>query len=354
MLILKRFKLCHHLRSIRYLSSERKVVFSGIQPTGSIHLGNYFGAIQQWIRFQNDPSRHCIFSVVDLHSITLTQEPEKLRQHIRLLVASLLACGIDAEKCILFQQSSVTEHALLCWVLGCLTTMSKLSFLPQYREKSANLKSIPFGIYVYPVLQTADIILYKSDEVPVGDDQWPHLNYARELTEKFNYKFGKIFPIPKAIIDKDSHSKRIKSLRNPEKKMSKSDSDPKSRINLDDDSDAIRGKVMKAVTDHNSRVTFNLEERPGVSNLLILHSLTSGVPIDKICEESSHLTTAEYKQVVAECIIEHLTPIRKKLIEVLDDKLYVEEILRKGSLKANQIATTTMDEVKKAIGFSII
>lgn len=330
----------------KYKYSKR--IFSGIQPTGSIHLGNYLGAIQKWVDLQNS-NQVVLYSIVDMHSITLPQNPKELKKNILEMTATLLACGIDPDKSILFQQSTVPMHAELCWILGCLTTMPRLGQLPQFREKSAKVKDIPLGLYVYPVLQAADILLYKSTHIPVGEDQLQHLQLAQHLAKLFNNKFGETFPIPHAMINDDSSS-RVKSLRDPTKKMSKSDNDPKSRIQLTDEPKALLDKVKKAITDFKSEVTYAPEERAGVSNLITIHSLLSGKSHDEICREAQGLDTGKYKLVVADVVIEKLSPIRKRLLELNQEPQYLEEVLRKGGEKAINIAYNCWHEVREKVG----
>ncbi|XP_046436104.1 tryptophan--tRNA ligase, mitochondrial isoform X1 [Neodiprion fabricii] len=325
-------------------------IFSGIQPTGDVHLGNYLGAIQKWVELQNS-NQDVIYSIVDMHSITLPQDPKALKQNILNITATLLACGIDPDKSILFQQSTVSMHTELCWILSCLTTMPRLAHLPQFKEKSATVKDVPLGLYIYPVLQAADILLYKSTHVPVGEDQLQHLQLAQHLAKLFNGKFGETFPIPHSMINDDS-SCRIRSLRDPTKKMSKSDPDPKSRLQLTDEPKVLLNKVKKAITDFTSEVTFALDERPGVSNLITIHSLLSGKTHDEICREAQGLDTGRYKLVVADVVIEKLTPIRERLLELEREPQYLEEVLRKGGEKATDIACDCWHEVRDKVGLS--
>jgi tryptophanyl-tRNA synthetase len=337
--------------SQRFCSSHqpsKQKVFSGIQPTGTIHIGNYLGAIQNWVNLQNS-GVDVTFSIVDLHAITLKQDPDELRKNSLLTCASLLACGIDPTKSILFLQSSNHFHTELCWILECLTTMARLSHLPQYKEKSAKLKEIPLGLFVYPVLQAADILLYKTTHVPVGEDQVQHLQLAQHLAKLFNYYYGETFPICHAIIAKDASS-RIKSLRDPTKKMSKSDPDPKSCLMITDTPDLLLEKCKKSVTDFTSAVTFDPQIRPGVSNLLTIHSLISGKSIDTICQESSALNTGQYKLKVAESLIEHLDPIRRKIEDYLKNPEFLWKVLEEGNSRAAEVAQDTMKEVKRKVG----
>lgn len=324
-------------------------MFSGIQPTGHIHLGNYFGAIKKWVELQNSSEYDVTYCIVDLHSITLPQKPDELRENSMRICATLLACGISPEKSTLFLQSSVKEHAELCWILSCITTMARLTHLPQYKEKSAKLKEIPLGLYLYPILQAADIMLHKANFVPVGEDQIQHIQLAQHLTKNFNNRFGKTFPTCEPMIA-DDPSCRIKSLRDPSKKMSKSDPDPKSFVNLTDTPDEIWGKIKKAITDFTSEVTYDPAERPGVANLIMMHSLSSGKTPEEICSEVSHLDTGKYKKIVSDVVIDHVEPIRKKIEEYSRDKNYLCNILSIGNEKARAVAAQTLKEVKKNVG----
>lgn len=325
-------------------------IFSGIQPTGTMHLGNYLGAVRQWTKLQEN-NEDITLCIVDLHSITLPQDPQRLSKNVLEMTATLLACGIDVDKTILFQQSTVPQHVELCWQLGCISTMARLAHLPQYKEKSANLKDVPLGLFIYPVLQAADILLHKATHVPVGEDQVQHLYLAQELARMFNTRFGHTFPTPHAIL-LDAGSARVKSLRDPSKKMSKSDTDTKSCIYLTDSNDQIRNKFKKAVTDFTSTVSYNIEERLGVSNLINIHSAVTGKSAEDICEEVTHLNTGQYKLLVADVVMEHIAPIREKLEALLSEKQYLLEILNTGQMKASEIASKTIDETKTKLGLS--
>ncbi|CAG9767532.1 unnamed protein product [Ceutorhynchus assimilis] len=326
-------------------------VFSGIQPTGSIHLGNYLGAISQWIKLQ-DQNEDLILSIVDLHSITLPHDPKKLSRNILELTATLLGCGLDPSKVILFQQSMVSAHTELCWCLGCISTMARLAHLPQYKEKSANLKNIPLGLFVYPVLQAADILLYKATHVPVGEDQLQHIQLCQELAKIFNNRFGQTFPMPHTLKISNEYS-RIKSLRDPLKKMSKSDPDEKSRICLTDTPDTIVRNIKKAVTDFTSEVTFDPENRPGVSNLISIHSFATGKTVEQICKEAEHLDTGRYKFVAADAIVAYIKPIQESIAQYLDDKGYLLSVLAEGGEKASEIAEVTLKEVHNKLGLRV-
>ncbi|KAL7035413.1 hypothetical protein ACKWTF_008357 [Chironomus riparius] len=330
------------------VNQKPKKVFSGIQPTGNLHIGNYFGAIKKWIELQ-DSEYDVTYCIVDLHAITLPQKPKQLTENTLKLCANLLACGINPEKATLFLQSEVKEHSELCWILSCITTMARLTHLPQFKDKSAKLKEIPLGLYLYPILQAADIMLYKTNFVPVGEDQIQHIQLAQHLTKNFNNRFGYTFPTCQPMISEDL-SCRIKSLRDATKKMSKSDPDPKSCVMIEDTPDQMIAKVKKALTDFISQVTFDPVNRPSIANLLTIHSLTSNKSIETICEEVKHLDTGQYKFVVADALVEHFNPIRLKVEDYLKNPDYLQSILEKGNDKAREVAEKTIDEVKAKVG----
>lgn len=315
-----------------------------------MHIGNYLGAIKRWVDLQN-AGEDVTYCIVDLHSITLPQDPKVLRHNSLQMAATLLACGIDPSKATLFLQSGVPQHAELSWVLGCMTTMARLTHLPQYKEKSAKLKEIPLGLYIYPVLQAADIMLYKATHVPVGEDQIQHLQMAQSLARAFNNRFGSTFPSCNPIISDDT-SCRLKSLRDPTKKMSKSDPDPKSCIMLTDTPKAIVEKIKKSVTDFIGEVTFEPETRPGVANLITIHSLASGNTPQQICEAAKGLNTGQYKQHVADALVEHLTPIRDRIERYMADPHYLAGVIEDGCEKAKATAEETLAEVKSKVGMN--
>lgn len=314
-------------------------------------MGNLFGAIRQWTRLQ-DSGTECIFSIVDLHSITLPHyDPNELRSNIEVMTASLLACGVDPDKCLLFLQSQVPEHGQLSWILCCLRTTAQLQHFPQLKEKTVGMKETPLGLYLYPVLQSADVLLYKATDVPVGEDQLPHVYLMRDLAEAFNKRFGPVFPEPKPLLV-DGPATRLRNLRDPSKKMSKSHPDPKSRIDLDDPPDRIRSKIRKALTDFTSEVTYDPEGRPAVANLVVLHGLLTGRTPQQICESARHLDTAGYKTVVAEAAVEALRPVRQRLEEYLRDRGHLWKVLDAGAVRAREVAAATLDEVRGASGMA--
>ncbi|GFT32067.1 tryptophan--tRNA ligase, mitochondrial [Nephila pilipes] len=328
---------------------HKPLVFSGVQPTGVPHLGNYFGAIKKWSILQNERKK-CIFSIVDLHSITLPQDPQILKQNIHIMAACLLACGINPDLSVFFLQSQVPYHTELAWILGCLTTTTRLAQLPQYKDKVGSVENIPLGLYIYPILQSADILMYKATEVPVGEDQVQHIQLCQHLAKLFNNKYGIIFPVPSAIIDENSA--RIKSLRLPDKKMSKSDLNVRNRIEITDPPDVITKRIKEAVTDFTSAVTYDPEQRPGVSNLILMHSLCTGKSCQSICEENHSLDTGQYKMVVAEAVVEYFKPIRLEFQRHVAEPSHIVQILQRGSERASEIAQKTIDEVKNVVGLT--
>ncbi|XP_072254575.1 tryptophan--tRNA ligase, mitochondrial [Pyxicephalus adspersus] len=354
--VLRRAVVFRLLRGHRAVSTESHPgvqdaspgVFSGIQPTGIPHLGNYLGALQSWVKLQDEFSS-VLYSIVDLHSITVPQDPGVLRESILDMTACLLACGIDPEKSILFQQSQVPEHAELGWIFGCLTSMPRLRHLPQWKIKNQNQKNEgSVGLFTYPVLQSADILLYKSTHVPVGDDQIQHMELTQDTARTFNQRFGQIFPIPKALM---TTSKKIRSLRDPSSKMSKSDPQNLATVRLMDSPDEITLKFRKAITDFTSEVTFDPEGRPGVSNLIAIHSAMTGLTPEDIVPQSRGLETAKYKLVVAEAIIEKLMPIQEEIRRLRADKGYLREVLNRGTMKAREVAAPVYEEVCRLVGF---
>ncbi|CAH1225020.1 WARS2 [Branchiostoma lanceolatum] len=328
-------------------ASPRRI-FSGIQPTGIPHIGNYLGALQQWVQLQEE-GHQVIYSIVDMHSITVPQDPDQLRENIYDMTACLLACGIDPDKSILFQQSSVSQHAELAWVLGCKATMARLKHLPQWKVKSGPKEDGGVGLFTYPILQAADILLYKATHVPIGVDQVQHLQLAQDLATTFNYHYGQYFPQPTAIL---GETKKVQSLRKPDSKMSKSEADPRGRIDLTDSPEVIREKLKKAVTDSTSAVTYDPDMRPGVSNLVRIHSACTGLSYEEICRQNEGIETAKYKFVVADAVVAKLDPIRTEILRLQNDRSFLDSVLRQGAKKARDIAEKTYSDVKKLVGFS--
>ncbi|KAM9688622.1 tryptophan--tRNA ligase, mitochondrial [Trichechus inunguis] len=325
-----------------------KRVFSGIQPTGIPHLGNYLGAVESWVRLQ-DEYGSVLYSIVDLHSITVPQDPATLRQSILDMTAALLACGINPEKSILFQQSQVSEHTQLSWILTCMVRLPRLQHLHQWKAKTAKQKHDgTMGLLTYPVLQAADILLYKSTHVPVGEDQVQHMELVRELAQGFNKKYGEFFPVPKPIL---TSMKKVKSLRDPAAKMSKSDPDKLATVRITDSPEEIVLKFRKAVTDFTSEVTYDPASREGVSNIVAIHAAVTGLTVDDVVRQSAGMDTARYKLVVADAVIEKFAPIKNEIEKLKMDKDHLEKVLQLGAAKAKELAYPVCQEVKKLVGF---
>lgn len=324
-------------------------VFSGIQPTGQIHIGNYLGAIKQWVEIQD--KAESIFCIVDLHALTVPYDPKKLKESILEKTIVYLVAGIDPEKSIIFIQSQVKEHTELAWLLNTVTPIGELERMTQYKEKSKKFKKdLNAGLLNYPILMAADILLYQTDIVPIGEDQKQHVELARTIARKFNSKFGQTFKIPESKIAK--FGAKIMSLQNPNKKMSKSDG-PDTYIGLFDEPDEIKKKLMKAVTDTGKIIKYDLKKKPGVSNLLTIYSLLSGKTINDIEKKFKKKGYADFKKSLAEVTINYLEPFRKKKKELLTREIYIQEILNRGAKRAESIAQSTMQDVRKKMGLLI-
>jgi tryptophanyl-tRNA synthetase len=322
-------------------------VFSGIQPTGALHVGNYLGMLRQ--SFELQEKEDCIFCIVDLHAMTIPYEPPQLQKNILETTICYLAAGIDPSKSILFVQSQVAEHTELAWLLNTVTPLGDLLRMTQYKEKSRQFKQdINAGLLNYPVLMAADILLYKTELVPVGQDQQQHVELARTIVRRFNQRFGQLFPEPRARLTKEGS--KIMSLQDPKKKMSKSV--PSSCLYLFDEPEAIRNKISAAVTDTGREIRFDPAKKPGVSNLLTIYSLLAEKHIKDIEKKFKGQGYAKFKQSLAELLIEKLEPFRKKRKELLSREVYVRELLRQGASRARSIAQTTMDEVRKKTGLT--
>ena len=325
-------------------------LLSGMQPSaGSLHLGNYLGALVNWTQMQDD--YNCYYVIVDLHAITVPQEPETLRNNSRRTAAQYLAAGIDVEKSALFVQSHVPAHAQLAWVLNCITGFGEASRMTQFKDKSqkAGADTASVGLFTYPILQAADILLYQPKAVPVGEDQRQHIELTRDLATRFNSRFGDTFQIPEAVILKETA--KIYDLQNPTAKMSKSAADPKGLINLMDDTAVIVKKIKSAVTDTDGEVRFDREAKPGVSNLLGIHSAISGRSIDSLVEEFTGQGYGALKGEVADVVVNAIEPIRERTLELLSDQHELDRLLAEGADRANALAEDTLAKVYDAIGF---
>ncbi len=321
-------------------------IFSGIQPTGELHIGNYLGAIKQWIELQE--KNECIFCIVDLHALTVPYDPKGLQDLILEKAIVYLASGINPEKSIIFVQSQVKEHSELAWLLNTITPIGDLARMTQYKEKSKKFKqNINAGLLNYPILMAADILLYQTDIVPVGEDQKQHVELARTIARKFNQKFGELLKVPQARLPK--MGAKIMNLQNPLKKMSKTDP-PESRIGLFDEPEEIKAKIMKAVTDTGKTIKYNEKLKPGVSNLLTIYSLFSGKTVKELEKKFKRKGYAELKKSLSELLINSLEPFRRKKKELLCREVYVKEILNQGAKRAQALAQSTIQEVKKKMG----
>lgn len=321
-------------------------IVSGIQPTEKIHIGNYLGAIKNWISLQDE--NECIFFIADLHAITATYEPKELKNRITQLLVAYIAAGLNPERSVIFVQSQVPAHSELAWLLNTITPLGELERMTQYKDKALkNKDNINVGLLDYPVLMAADVLLYKGEAVPTGKDQEQHIELIRTLARKFNQKFGQTFKEPKALIPKEGA--KIMSLTDPKRKMSKSD-DPKSCIFLFDSPEDITKKIMSSTTDSGKDIKYNITKKPGISNLLTIYSLLTGKTTQSIEKEFDKKTYAEFKKSLAEVVVNYLEPFRRKQKELLTREVYIEEILKKGQDRALTMAQITMQEVRDKMG----
>jgi tryptophanyl-tRNA synthetase len=326
---------------------RRNIIFSGAQPTSELTLGNYLGAIKNWVTLQED--NDCIFSVVDMHALTVRQDPKKLRERITGLLALYMACGIDPEKSTLFVQSHVSAHAELAWILNCFTYMGELSRMTQFKDKSQkNADNINAGLFTYPVLMAADILLYQANLIPVGIDQMQHIEITRDIAQRFNGIYGEVFTIPEGYLSKTGA--KIMSLAEPTKKMSKSDDNTNATIFLTDEPDAIVRKLKRAVTDSEALVAYR-EDKPGVMNLMNILSAVTGESTDSIEARFAGRGYGDFKKEVAEAVVEFLRPMQEKRKALLADPGYLEQIYREGAEKARARADRTLKKVYKKVGF---
>ncbi len=322
---------------------------SGIQPSGNITLGNYLGAVKNFVKMQDDAQFDDILVfVADLHAITVNQDKQELRKNIKSLVAIYLACGLDPEKVKIFIQSEVPAHAQLGWVLQCNGYIGELERMTQYKDKKERqVAGVSVGLLTYPSLMAADIILYDADVVPVGADQKQHLELTRDLAERFNNKYGETFVVPKPYIAKDGA--KIMSLCEPTKKMSKSDSNPKAYISLLDDINVIKKKIKSAVTDSDGFIKYDVENKPGISNLLTIMSCVTGTSIDELVEKYKDSNYATFKEDVANAVANEIMPIQQKYNEIINSK-YLDEVLDNGKDYANYLANKKLNKIYNKIG----
>ena len=332
----------------------KKKIFSGVQPTGNLHLGNYLGAIKNFVSLNNDNKNECIFCVVDLHAITVAQDSITFRENIRETVATFIACGIDPKKSIIFNQSKVAAHSETAWILSCVARMGWLNRMTQFKEKAGKDKeNASVGLYSYPVLMAADILLYDSTHVPVGNDQKQHLELCRDIAQKFNndFKVENFFKIPEPLIQKEFS--RIMSLKDGSKKMSKSETSDLSRINLTDGKDQILNKIKKAKTDSQPipSTVKELNDRPEARNLIGIYSSISDSTLESSIQKFSGKNFSDFKENLSEILIDKLSPISDEIKRLLKEKSYLDEILEEGSKKAENIASKKIREIHDIIGF---
>ena len=327
--------------------NDKKTLFSGMQATGSLTLGNYLGALKNWVTLSDE--YECFYCVVDEHSITVRQVPAELRKRSRSLLTLYIAAGLDPEKNCIYYQSHVSAHAELAWILNCFTYMGELNRMTQFKDKAAkHSDNINAGLYTYPVLMASDILLYQADVVPVGIDQKQHLELTRDIAERFNNIYGEVFTIPEPYIGKTGA--KIMSLQDPEKKMSKSDENPNASIYLTDDKDTIMRKCKRAVTDSDARIAYN-ESQPGVANLINIYSASTGKTPDEIVKEFEGRGYGELKEAVGEAVCDILMPLQSRIAEIEKDKAYLDRIIKENAEKASYYANKTLKKVQKKIGF---
>lgn len=332
------------------MSDEKKIIFSGMQPSGTPSLGNYLGALKNWTKLQDE--YNCLYSIVDLHSITVRQDPSLLRKRSRDLLTLFLALGLEPEKNIIYYQSHVSAHAELGWILNCFTYVGELSRMTQFKEKSQkHAENINAGLFTYPVLMAADILLYQTDLVPVGEDQRQHLEIARDIALRFNNIYGDVFKIPEGYIPKAGA--RIMGLQDPTKKMSKSESDNDNNvIHILDDLNQITNKIKRSVTDSDNEVRYS-PEKPGISNLLNIYCAITGKTIEQAEKDFVGKGYGDFKSAVAEVVVSELRPVQERFKELSADKSYIDDVIKNGADKANYLAQKTLRKVQKKVGFPV-
>lgn len=327
---------------------DKKIIYSGIQPTGCITLGNYIGALKNWLKLQEDEQYQCIYGIADLHSLTVRQVPSELRARALSFFAQYLACGLDPERNIMYFQSHVHEHTELTWILNCITYIGEASRMTQFKDKSAkHPDNINMGLMDYPVLMAADILLYNTNLVPVGIDQKQHLELARDLANRFNNAYSPTFTVPEPLIS--SVGAKIMSLQNPTAKMSKSDSNANATISILDSEDDIMRKFKRAVTDSDNEIRVG-DDKPGITNLITIYACAKGLSIDEAVASLQGLSYAGLKEAVGQSVVELLAPIRGKYNELINNKDYLLNIAKEGAEKASYMARKTLRKVYKKVG----
>ncbi len=329
------------------MADEKKTLFSGMQATGNLTLGNYLGALKNWVSLNDDYD--CFYCVVDEHSITVRQDPAELRKRARALLTLYIAAGLDPEKNCIYYQSHVSGHAELAWILNCYTYMGELQRMTQFKDKSAkHADNINAGLFTYPVLMAADILLFQADVVPVGIDQMQHLELTRDIAQRFNGIYGDVFKIPEAYLGKVGA--KIMSLQDPTKKMSKSDENPNASIYLMDDPDTIIRKFKRAVTDSDNEIRY-AEEKPGISNLIDIYRATTGKSVEEVEKEFAGKGYGDFKLAVGESVVDVLKPLQDRVADLSKDKAYIDSVIKNNAERANYVATKTLRKVQKKIGF---
>lgn len=327
--------------------NDKKVLFSGMQATGSLTLGNYLGALKNWLTLSDE--YECFYSVVDMHSITVRQDPATLRKRARALLTLYIAAGLDPEKNCIYYQSHVSGHAELSWILNCFTYMGELNRMTQFKDKAAkHADNINAGLFTYPVLMAADILLFQADVVPVGIDQMQHLELTRDIAQRFNGIYGDVFTVPEPYIGKVGA--KIMSLQDPTKKMSKSDENPNASIYLMDDPDTIIRKCKRAVTDSEAQILYR-DEQPGVKNLIDIYSACTNKAQQDVVKEFDGKGYGEFKMAVGEAVVSVLKPLQDEVARLEKDKAYIDSIIKNNAEKANYYATKTLRKVQKKVGF---
>ncbi len=328
---------------------KKKILYSGMQATGDLTIGNYLGALRNWMTLNEE--YECFFGVMDLHSLTVRQNPAEFRQRARNLFALYVAAGLDPEKNCIYFQSHVSTHAQLSWILSCYTYMGELNRMTQFKDKSSkHADNINAGLYTYPVLMASDILLYQADVVPVGKDQLQHLEITRDIAQRFNGIYGDVFTIPDAYTGKIGA--RVMSLQDPAKKMSKSDENTNASVYLMDDADTIRRKFKRAVTDSDAEVRYDVENKPGVSNLIDIYSATCGKDIKEVEKEFEGKGYGDFKMAVGNAVADMLIPMQERYNEIRQDKEYLDKMIRANDEKAFYFSNKTLRKVKKKVGLT--
>ena len=332
------------------MGEEKQVLYSGMQATNTLTLGNYLGALKNWVNLSDEYD--CFFGVMDLHSLTVRQDPTAFRQNAKKLYALYVAAGLSPEENIVYFQSHVSAHAELAWILNCYTYMGELNRMTQFKDKAEkHSDNVNAGLYTYPVLMAADILLYQAAKVPVGADQKQHLEICRDIAGRFNSVYGDVFTIPEPYIGKTGE--RIMSLSDPEKKMSKSDENPNGAVLLLDDRDTILRKFKKAVTDSEASVRFDREQKPGVSNLMSIYSCVTGKSYEEIEAEFQGRGYGDFKAAVGETVADALSPVQKRYEELMQEKTWLDTCIKENAEKAAYVANKTLRKVKKKVGLNL-